>query len=229
MSTSNIISCYAKNCFGSNTNREHLTPIPAPFSSIRALTTQYVVTPNSCWTCSPLLIQNLKWSLICFEIQVLTATTILLFHKCILSNHKQLIKYIHRANKMCTLPFLCELSTFFVAKNFLLPPRGKGQNTSTAQVLEAVTTMHRIPPILLNEQTVRCVCGSRRFHVSLPLKADLSGNSQCLTLCLHSSSASMQQWRLKRRHMQKELTSILPPWEEAEPLCHFSSYLKCPS
>lgn len=58
MSTSNIASCYAKKRFGSNTNGEHLTPTPALFSSVRTLTAQYVVTPNSCRTCSSLLLFN---------------------------------------------------------------------------------------------------------------------------------------------------------------------------
>lgn len=123
---------------------------------------------------------NLKWSLICFEIQVIT---ILLFHKCIPPNHKQLIKHIRRANKMCTLPFLCELSMFFVAENFLLLPRGKGQNTGAARVLEVVVTMHRIPPILLNEQTQWDVYVAQGDVTLLSLQRQLSAVTLSASLC----------------------------------------------
>lgn len=54
---------------------------------------------------------------------------------------------------MCILQLLYELSTFFVAIIFLLLPRIRGQNATTAQVLEVVPKLYRIPPALLNDRT----------------------------------------------------------------------------
>lgn len=42
---------------------------------------------------------------------------------------------------MCILAFLCEFSVFFMAANFSLLPRGRGQNTTTAQVLKTIAKM----------------------------------------------------------------------------------------
>ena len=95
--------------------------------------------------------QNLNWPVIFSEIEILTEIKILLFHKYIAPHQKHLIKHNHGASKMCILPFLCELSVSFVAINFL--PRRRRWKVTTAQVLELVTKMHRIPPVSLHDHT----------------------------------------------------------------------------
>lgn len=71
------------------------------------------------------------------------------------------------------------------------------------EVLEVVTKMHRMPPILLNDQNSK-VCkwftvnGLRLF---LSNGSSYSTNSQCLTPRIHSCSARAEQCRLMRTHM----------------------------
>lgn len=95
----------------------------------------------------------------------------LLFHKCIAPNHKQLIKRIHKASKMCILSLLHELSIFSIAKTFYFCPEEGARIPLQLSFWRQPQNAQNLSRMAQWPNTVGCMYGSWSGWVSFPPSA----------------------------------------------------------